>query len=264
LKAQNEVLHEQRDVIYDLNKNLEKKVKQKTSELTITIQELNKTVSELDRFIYSTSHELSAPMKSVLGLVNIAKQDLDGDMGLYLQHIEKSILKQEDVIKALVNFTRNSRDEVKIDTLNLWDIITNSIDELKYINGYNNIEFKVDIDKNMKIKADFIRLKMIINNLLINAIKYKDTKKNNNWIKVSSKVQPNKILLNVSDNGIGINKEYLHQIFDMFFRATESSTGTGLGLYIVMESIKKLNGEIKVKSELNIGTEFTLIFPLYN
>jgi len=261
LRVQNEVLFEQRDIINALNKKLEMKVEQKTTELTISIKELNKTIGELDRFIYSTSHELSAPMKSVLGLVNIAKSDMNGNIGEYFDYIEKSILKQEEVIKALISFSRNSRSEVKIEPIELNQAILDSIEELKYMDNFNTIDFHLDIDNGLVIYTDFIRFKIIINNLLSNAIKYTDPKKEKRWVKIKCQQQSQFFTLSVSDNGIGIEREYLHQVFDMFFRATEHSTGTGLGLYIVLESMKRLNGHINVASEKKVGSEFNLVFP---
>ncbi len=272
LVRQNEILQEQRDLnaykslmIQDLNQNLEKRIQEKTQELTLTINELNKTVSELDRFIYSASHELSAPLKSILGLVYMAQKDPsnnnESDLMEYLQYIERYVLQLEDVMQALIEFSRNSKSEVKLEAINLYKVIMDTVDELKYIPGAEKTEFRVYIPEDVTISTDFIRLKMILNNLLSNSIKYRDTQKENSWMEITYCQNELRYFLSVSDNGIGIESGYQHKIFDMFFRATGVSVGTGLGLYIVKECVHRLHGEIQVQSILGEGTTFQLSFP---
>ena len=102
---------------------------------------------------------------------------------------------------------------------------------------------------------------MIINNLFSNAIKYADPEKERKWISVNFKMHENDGWeLSVEDNGLGIGQEHLDEIFDMFYRANETSDGSGLGLYITKETINKLNGAITVNSEIGKGTTMRLAF----
>ena len=100
-----------------------------------------------------------------------------------------------------------------------------------------------------------------MDNLISNAIKYQDTAKENRFIQLSLKRHENYVELLAIDNGIGIAEENVPKIFEMFFRATSLSTGSGLGLYIVKETIEKLGGTIEVNSAVGQGTSFKMILP---
>jgi signal transduction histidine kinase len=133
-----------------------------------------------------------------------------------------------------------------------------------------NLE-KVDIKK--QIEDGFERLKyhegseqghriaVVLNNLISNAIKYRDAHKDNQFIKVEMHIDQTTATLYFSDNGIGISEEWQVKIFDMFFRATERSEGAGLGLYIVKEAIEKLGGKIQVQSKVDEGSTFIITLP---
>ena len=115
--------------------------------------------------------------------------------------------------------------------------------------------------ENFSLTTDASRLRIILNNLLSNAIKYHDLTKNEPYIEISAKHKDDLAVIEISDNGSGINHKYLVNIFDMFYRANEKSDGSGLGLYIAKEMTEKLNGHINVSSEENVGTTFTLKIP---
>ena len=101
---------------------------------------------------------------------------------------------------------------------------------------------------------------MIINNLLSNAIKYRDEDKETSEINITSQYFEDDWILEVEDNGLGIEEEQQSKIFDMFYRANEASDGSGLGLFIVAEAVEKLSGHIEVQSKINAGTKITIRF----
>ena len=111
------------------------------------------------------------------------------------------------------------------------------------------------------IVTDEQRIKMIINNLLSNGIKYHDSKKNNAFVKIQLTNNNTSWRLIVKDNGLGIDKDQKKNIFDMFHRATEASDGSGLGLFIVNEAVERLGGDIFVDSQLKRGSIFTIELP---
>ncbi|MCK5704493.1 MAG: hypothetical protein KAI29_25245, partial [Cyclobacteriaceae bacterium] len=120
LYAQKEVLEKVQSKLLEMNSNLESQVKKRTENLNNTVKKLNKTVGELDRFVYSASHDLSAPLKSILGLLNILKFDQNKSKLIEcLGYIENSIYKLEDVIKSLISYSRNNRLEIKTESFNL-------------------------------------------------------------------------------------------------------------------------------------------------
>ena len=101
-----------------------------------------------------------------------------------------------------------------------------------------------------------MRLKIILNNLLSNAIKFQSPQKSDQYIRVSSHATAEKYVIQVEDNGDGIKSEHKEKIFEMFFRGTQRSRGSGLGLYIAREAAEKIQGKIEVESEYGKGTLF--------
>jgi signal transduction histidine kinase/ligand-binding sensor domain-containing protein len=225
-------------------------------------KELNKINEELDKFVYSASHDLKAPLNSVLGLINIAKKDgATGNMPLYLQMIEQSIKKLERFIADIIDYSRNTSMEVKSSVVNFKKIIDEAINNVKYLEGDGTIEKRVEIEGDGEFKSDSKRLSVILNNLITNAIIYHDDRKDNQYIEISVKYNKVRSSIIVRDNGNGIGKEHLVKIFKMFYRASEKTKGSGLGLYIVKETLSKIKGSIKVESNLGEGSKFTIDLP---
>ncbi len=268
LAAQNDQIVEQREELEltqeklkEANQELESKVESRTKNLKSTIKKLDKTVEELDRFVYSASHDLSAPMKSIRGLLEIALKEKDPEkITDCLKHIKLSSNRFEDVIRNLVDYSRNIHFQVKEEEIHLSDKVNKLYEELKYWPEANNLKFYNHIDKDLVIETDANRLDTILRNLINNAFKYADKKKKS-YVKVDGEKMEKEWIIRVEDNGIGIEKDNVKNIFKMFYRASEKSTGSGLGLYIVNESLQKINGRMEVDSELHKGTTFTIYLP---
>lgn len=248
-----------------LRKKAEETHRKKAEEaLLFQNQELTKVNAELDRFVYSVSHNIRAPLMSVLGLLNLAQHDLKSKntehYSNYFSMMEGSINRLDDTLKEIIDYSRNSRTEIKRELLDLRELVEEAFQNLIYIQGAAVIEKKIVLEGSPLIYSDRLRLSVVLNNLLSNAIKYRDGKKNNNYINVRLQTYSD-LYITVSDNGIGIPPEYHARIFDMFFRATEKSDGSGLGLYIVKETIEKMEGTIAVKSEHGVGTTFSMSLP---
>ncbi|MCX2744243.1 hybrid sensor histidine kinase/response regulator [Mangrovivirga sp. M17] len=234
--------------------------------LTKQYHELQKTNQELDRFVYSASHDLSAPLKSLLGLINVAKLDTkDDQMIQYLQLMEKSVHKLDEFIVEIINFSRNTRQEIEYEKINLEDLINSIIDNQSFNNNFEKIEFKVSIPDELKIiTCDQLRLKIILNNLISNAIKFHAYHRNEiPYIKIDIYISSDqeKVIIEIEDNGTGIEKGHLDKIFDMFYRGSDINNGSGLGLYIVKEALIKIHGNISVTSRTNRGTTFFVELP---
>ncbi len=265
LLAQKKELEAARNQLLEMNANLESLVEKRTKKWKKTVKKLNKTVAKLDRFVYSASHDLSAPLKSVLGLVNIMKIDQDKAYAEgYLNNIENSIKKLEDVIKSLISYSRNSRLEVKRELFNLYNLVTEVLNELAYLPGAEVIDFQIKVPPEQMIVTDRQRLKVILHNLVNNSIKYMDFDKTKPSVSIGFDEDDKLYHVWVKDNGHGIEKDHLKQIFSMFYRGTERSKGSGLGLFIVGETIKALKGKIRVISEPAESTEFRILLPNLN
>ncbi len=222
--------------------------------------ELKETNQELDRFVYSVSHDLSAPLKSILGLVNISKLNSNPeDHKLYFSKIENSVVKLDEFIKEVLDYSRNKRLESTVEQCGLKDLCSEILENLKHMEGYQDIDVDLS-DLNLpQIQCDKVRLKMILNNLLTNSIKYqKHVPEHRPFIRISSRKNANAVVIEIEDNGEGMKPEVQEKIFNMFYRGHEKSKGSGLGLYIAREAAEKINGTIAVKSEYGVGTTFTL------
>jgi signal transduction histidine kinase len=223
---------------------------------------LSKTNAELDRFVYSTSHDLRAPLSSIMGLINITLDTQNpSEVKRYLSIMKDRVHSLHDFIKDITDYSRNNRLEVKREYVKLADMAHEVWESLKFSPEAENIDFRIDIPRDVYIESDKNRLRVIISNLISNAVRYHDLKKENQYIRLNYQMNGRVSYIQVEDNGQGIATEYHNKIFDMFFRANEHSKGSGLGLYIVKEALMKLSGSIRLESTIGLGTTFTIVLP---
>jgi signal transduction histidine kinase len=224
-----------------------------------TNKELRKTNAELDSFVYSVSHDLRAPITSVLGLLNLARDEKNrATLQKYLDMISKSVIQQDLFIKDILNLSRNSRLTVNRSEIQFEEIVNEIFEQLRYIN-HLKVKRSLEVDQQKPFYSDESRIKVILNNLISNAIRYHNGRQPQ--VDISVKIKPKYAHISVKDNGVGIEKEHLNKVFKMFYRATDTNHGSGLGLYIVKETLDKLQGNIKLKSRVNQGTEVYLQIP---
>ena len=224
---------------------------------------LEKTNAELDRFVYSTSHDLRAPLSSVLGLINIARmsQNID-EQHRCLDMMKDRIHTLNGFIADIIDYSRNSRLSVLKEHVVLDDLVQESIRNLQYFQHSQLIRITCEGLEEISFSGDRSRLKIILNNIIANAIKYHNVDQDDPYVYIKARHVGRLLEITVSDNGEGIDPELLDRIFEMFFRASEKSEGSGLGLYIAKEMADKLNGHIKVNSVIGSGTTFTLRIPV--
>ena len=256
------------------NENLESKVNERTKalneeitirakaeeKLKISNRKLRKTNAELDNFVYSVSHDLRAPIASVLGLINLAKKDRSEEMAMkYLEMIEESAIQQDKFIKKILDQSRNARLDIRKEEIMFDRLISETFNQLKYVDLTGNVSKNININQDKPFFSDTWRLKVIFNNLLSNSIRYKNG--NPPKIDIDINVENNDAHIVIRDNGKGIAKKHLRHVFKMFYRATDENAGSGLGLYIVKETVDKLHGAIKLSSNEGKGTEVDLHIP---
>jgi len=257
------------------NGNLETRVQERTQALNDEIitrkkaedkllqtnQELSKRNTELDNFVYSVSHDLRAPIASVLGLINLARNDKDQAMkNVYLEKINNSALQQDNFIREILDQSRNSRLEVKKDEILFEPLIDETFNQLKFATATGMaVEKIVQVRQEGSFYSDRWRLKVILNNIISNSIRYRNG--HDPIIKVNVAISNHRAIVEIEDNGRGIPKEHLTKVYQMFYRATDDGAGSGLGLYIVKETMDKLQGLIKIESEVGKGTKVKLEIP---
>jgi signal transduction histidine kinase len=247
--------------LMNVNYHSENVLKESENKLREKNDMLRKANDELDRFVYSTSHDLKAPLSSILGLVNIAEKSKDlQETSQYLQMMKERISTMDGFIKDITDYSRNNRAGISTEQIALLDLVEEVLNEYSYLEGMTEIQTKFDIPPDLIISSDRTRLKIIISNLINNSIKYRDNNRNP-LIEVTANKEADKIILKIRDNGQGIKAEQLPKIFDMFYRASENSKGSGLGLYIVKEAVEKLGAKISVSSDYGKGTSFSIEIP---
>lgn len=221
--------------------------------------ELIKTNSELDRFVYSVSHDLRSPLTSVLGLISfIEEESLETDTLEHVKMIRNSINRLDEFIKNILSYSRNKRTGLEIKKIPLQKTILEIVDSLGSMEEAKGINFEIDIQEKNPFYSDSLRFNTILENLISNAVKYHKKKQADSYIKITGQSDQKQLQLRIVDNGIGIDSVHHTKIFDMFFRLSGKAEGSGIGLYIVKETIEKLEGSIQVKSELETGTTFII------
>ncbi|WP_243230251.1 sensor histidine kinase [Flavobacterium pectinovorum] len=215
---------------------------------------------ELDRFVYSASHDLRSPITSLKGLIEIAQ--LEDDMEQikdYLGLMYQSLVRQDQFISDIIDYSKNKRKQIIIEPVSLQEIFNESISELMHIENAGRITFTKELFTD-QIQSDGLRLKIIISNLLSNAIKYADINKQQMFIAIKTYSHDGFTKIEIADNGIGIKNEFKDHIFEMYF-GTNKNKGSGLGLYIVKEAVENINGNISVVTESNTGSTFIVTIP---
>lgn len=227
--------------------------------LIINNDELLKANKELDRFVYSVSHDIRSPLTSVMGLITFIEDESNQpDILTYAGMMRSSINRLEDFINNILSYSRNNRIELEVENIPLTKTVNEIWASLCNIKEAKGILFEVDIDELHTFYSDKQRFSTIVENLISNAIKYHKKDVDGRYIKVIGTSGIRQLNFRVEDNGIGIASKHYNKIFDMFFRISAKAPGSGIGLYIVKEIIEKLRGTINVNSEEGIGTAFNI------
>jgi signal transduction histidine kinase len=223
-------------------------------------ENLNKENKELDSFLSSTSHDLRTPIASILGLTYLGKIELQEEKARsFMSMIEERIKKLDLVIGDILSLSRSKKIDLKIEELDFSKLLEETIADIRFNKGVSAIKLEYNPDPSHVFRSDYNQMKIILNNLMANAVKYHNLDQPNPYIRVSFKRVRNVVEIAVKDNGQGIAKESIPKIFDMFYRASSGTEGTGLGLYIIQEALIKIKGIVLVDSELGKGSTFKIV-----
>jgi signal transduction histidine kinase len=248
--------------IVSVNEESEKRLRALAAEVRMKNTELEKTNAELDRFLYSTSHDLRSPLLSIKGLVNITRNEsVDAAVGKYLGMIEDRADRLDLFIRDIIDYSRNSRTELSTDRVDIQQLVVEVQQNFQFLEGASMIDFQHEI-MDGEVMVDRSRMTIILNNLISNAIKYHKPDRKNPWIKTCISKAEDILSISVSDNGQAIQADRKDRVFEMFYRGTERSQGSGLGLYIVKEAVNKMEGVIHVESIEGEGTSFFVTIPM--
>jgi signal transduction histidine kinase len=260
----------------EATERLEVKVNERTEQLSNANRELqsmlekNKTQTqiietknaELDSFFYRISHDLKGPIASMLGLSSLAKREVTDESArgyLDRQHVQAERLN--NIVSGLIQLTKLNDAALQKEKIDFNKLIDDCITSLSHLPEYRKITFRKEIQSDLVFHTEWTLLNAIVQNLIENGIKY--SREENPFIEIQVWSDPHVVTIQVSDNGHGIPLEHQSKIFEMFYRATHHSRGTGLGLYILKRSVDRLSGEINIESQPGIGSTFTIRLPHY-
>lgn len=253
---------------------LELKVKERTEALSKANEHLQLTLetnklqteiiehknAELDSFFYRISHDLKGPISSALGVTLLAQLDVKDTLALeYFKRQQTQLERLSDIIKGLVKLTKLNDEDLQTKMIDFDKMINECILSFNSLVNFPKVKFKKEIDADIEFYSEWTLLNGILQNLIENAIKYAGD--DNPWVRINIRRESGWVTIQVEDNGQGIPPEHQERIFDMFFRATENENGTGLGLYILKRSVDRLKGTIEIKSEVGVGSTFTVRLP---
>ncbi len=243
------------------NNELEKVVDKRTEELRQTIQQLIKTDDELSTFLYRSSHDLRGPIVTLIGLSQLARMEVhDEKFQHYFDKISSSCTHMLHFLKQLNDTNIIFRSIKNTQELDWLKIINEIRGDLNKLDPNNEVKKVLDIDVDKIVYSDELMIKTIILNLLENSIQYR--RRSDPFAKLKIRYVKNKLVIVVSDNGIGIDEDVQIKVFDMFYRGSEVSKGNGLGLFLVQKAVDLIGGQVELKSKKMEFTEITIEIPI--
>ncbi|MFL5729606.1 MAG: ATP-binding protein [Cytophagaceae bacterium] len=253
-----------------MNSHLEINVKKRTKELLETNRNLvesnnmlKKINNDLDNFVYTASHDLKAPISNLEGLLDALKDEMmPGQKNVInlVDLMDKSIQRFKNTIEDLTEVSKVQKDvEEDIETLTFSKLYEEVKDELKEKIAHYSCEIYSDFTACDHIKFSQKNLRSIFYNLISNAIKYRCPDRNS-IIHLHSRQKDEFIILEIEDNGLGIDLNQVDKVFGMFKRLHAHVEGSGLGLYIVKRIVENAGGKIELESQLGKGSLFRLFF----
>ncbi|WKN42403.1 sensor histidine kinase [Tunicatimonas pelagia] len=255
IQTQAEELIASNEEIRSINQRLEDTVEIRTADL-------RKSNEELDNFVYRVSHDIRAPLSSVLGLLELmGLEESVEQQNAYREMAFKSINKLDGFVKNILDYSRNSRLQTQNKQIDFHQLLDDLLEDLQYMKNAQRLRIIREIDDKKIYYSDPMRLQVVLRNLLSNAIKYQSPYVANPFVKVQVVIKPTETIITVEDNGIGIREEQVQHVFEMFYRADDQASGSGIGLYIVKETIDKLGGTITLSSQSGTGTIFGVKLP---
>jgi signal transduction histidine kinase len=260
LNASNDALLKSNEKLQNLHIELAQMVADRTADLEYTLIELQERNQELDQYVYKVSHDIRSPVASITGVLNLIKmEEPPVKIRHYLDMVENRISKLDDFIRSVLSHSKSLNAPFVSEPIDFTKLIRECWEELEFEEGWSMVQLNI-LSPPPDFKGDQTRLEIVFKNLLANGVRYRNQKADG-FINISFQSTPETITMNISDNGIGIEEEYLEKVFQMFYRATEASEGSGLGLYIVKQVVDKMEGEIFIKSKICKGTCISITLP---
>ncbi|MDH5476274.1 MAG: tetratricopeptide repeat-containing sensor histidine kinase [Cyclobacteriaceae bacterium] len=246
-----------------INDKLDNLVKERTKNLHNSNAALIDSRTELDNFIYKTSHDIQGPLTSLRGICEVGLLDVKDETGrLYLTKLGDTAKQLIEIISRLQrvnNINSTSLHHTLIDfELLIQDVLTK---ENEHSQDFSTIKTNVKVDPDLSFTSDEYLIVVILNNLISNAFKFIDKEKPTNTVDILVSASNNILRIEVRDNGIGIHVTDTHELFRMFSRFTDLNRTGGIGLYLVKSAVDKLSGSVFVSKSDEGQTIFVVKLP---
>nr|WP_246205973.1 HAMP domain-containing sensor histidine kinase [Fulvivirga aurantia] len=234
------------------------KMVDESEEILIKKMLRDEQMNKLEAGLSMVAHDIQSPIAQVKGLLELALLKSDNNRELR-EILEKAIEsngrlqgKVEDILKRTGSFNSD------IEEVDFRAIIEKAKESLEGVDGYKNTKFITRVEDDLHYWGDTVRLQSVFQNLIENAIKYRNPKADHNIIIFSVCRREMGIIAKITDNGIGIKKELIPFIFEKDFRVSDTNDGHGMGLYLVKKNLNAMGGYLEVESKEGEGTTFTI------
>jgi signal transduction histidine kinase len=232
----------------------------KNQSLSTALDQLRVRNYELDQILYRTSHDLRSPLSSIKGIINLMKREPQGEpFKEYCTHVAEKTEQMENLLQSLSSLSKAILEKPRFENIQLKEITHRVIDNLKHLPAWNKVKINYALQVDA-ITTDPFLITIILESLLSNAFIFRDVQKTGT-ISIESLKSADRWTLYITDDGDGIEVSVRDHIFEMFYRGSERSTGSGLGLYVARKAAEQLNGTIQVSHETK-ATRFTVTLPL--
>jgi len=223
--------------------------------------ELVKAKGEIEQFIYSCSHTLRAPLKSIAGLVHLLKNSTTNpeiDPKFFLESIEKTCTKMELLLDDFEQFLSNSRQRVVAHSVDVREIAEEVLQDFQAVVEAEHIQISMTCDQSAPFYTDKNRFRVILTHLISNAIHFRNNEREKMEVRIQVKVFPSFCTVQVRDNGVGFDMQYANKLFGVFQRLhrADQFEGTGVGLAVVHRIVHRHGGRVWADGEVNQGATF--------
>ena len=267
LSEAKEVIQKQNAELENKNRELDIEVDKKTLDLASANQSLKQVNDELDNFIYKTSHDIRGPLASLKGMCNVALLDVKDPVALdYLRKLDATAERLNSILTRLVIINQINNSKLSSEHIDFKTIVNDVLMLEKKKGLPPDLKISIDIDPNAKIESDKELVRIVLENLIDNAIKfYNDSDRVDSFLDIHiGQMEDGGVKVRVIDNGIGISESNPGKLFQMFSRASERSETGGIGLYITKTATEKIGGKVGLLTTPEGYTEFYVDFPTTN
>ncbi|MFI1770832.1 PAS domain-containing sensor histidine kinase [Thalassobellus citreus] len=227
-------------------------------------KKLEDKTNDLELLLYRSGHDLRAPFTSLEGLLNLMRQESLSESTVEILNMFENVLQDgKRLVDNLSTASLMLNKSVVNEVIDFNKLVYQTINNLSQIEGFNDISFNINIAKGFKINSNLQLVSSLLQNIIQNAIKYRRPigASHTPFIIISAFNIAKGVKISIKDNGIGINKNELDKVFNLYYRSNNLIEGTGLGLYISKNIVDQLKGTMSVQSVVNKMSQFDISLP---